>query len=198
MDKKSLNKIFLSASIPTQYRDKVFYDTTDIIAIRDSVRALATVIIPKIQLIWGGHPSITPLIAHVMNRMDRNFNEHVSVYQSHFFDNNIPNIDIIPERITYTPSLTTQEESLNVMRVSMLKNNDFKAGIFIGGMDGILIEYELFCKYNPKAIVLPVATTGGAAKMIFQKKSHLYDPKLATDYAYMALFERLLSQIINN
>lgn len=67
MVKSTLNKIFLSASIPFPDRDKRFYDTSDIIAIRDSVRALATVVIPHAKLIWGGHPAITPLIRFVMS-----------------------------------------------------------------------------------------------------------------------------------
>ena len=58
MAKDNLNKVFLSASIPYPDRDKKFYDTADIVSIRDSVRALATVVIPKAELVWGGHPSI--------------------------------------------------------------------------------------------------------------------------------------------
>ena len=53
-----LRKIFLSASIPDPERDRIYYDTADIVAIRDAVRALATVIIPHSKLIWGGHPSM--------------------------------------------------------------------------------------------------------------------------------------------
>ena len=37
---KRLNNIFLSASIPSPDRDRQFYDTADIIAIRDAVKAL--------------------------------------------------------------------------------------------------------------------------------------------------------------
>ena len=66
MVKKDMNNIFLSASIPSPERDRKYYDTADIVAIRDAVRALATVVIPKAHLIWGGHPSITPLIRFVM------------------------------------------------------------------------------------------------------------------------------------
>ena len=85
MPDNPLNKIFLSASIPYQERDKKFYDTADIIAIRDSVRALAITVIPKAKLIWGGHPSITPLIRFIMGRMNSNLKEHITLYQSDFF-----------------------------------------------------------------------------------------------------------------
>jgi len=70
MVQKNLNKVFLSASIPLPTTDKRFYDTADIIAIRDAVRAWATVVIPKALLIWGGHPSITPMIRVVMEKMN--------------------------------------------------------------------------------------------------------------------------------
>ena len=68
MAKQDLNKIFLSASIPFPERDRKFYDTADIVAIRDAVRALATVVIPRAHLVWGGHPSITPLIRFVLEK----------------------------------------------------------------------------------------------------------------------------------
>ena len=57
-----MNKIFLSASIPLPDRHPKYIETADISAIRDAVNALAKVVIPNAILVWGGHPSITPLI----------------------------------------------------------------------------------------------------------------------------------------
>ena len=54
--------IFLSASIPMPGRDKIYLESADVIAIRECIKALVAVTIPKFTLIWGGHPSITPLI----------------------------------------------------------------------------------------------------------------------------------------
>ena len=62
MAKEQLKNIFLSASIPLKERDPKYFNSADIIAIRDSVIALATVVLPNHRLIWGGHPSITPII----------------------------------------------------------------------------------------------------------------------------------------
>ena len=73
------------------------------------------------------------------------------------------------------------------MRIAMLSENDFKGGIFIGGMEGVVDEFELFKKNNPKAIVLPVASTGAAAKIIFQNALEGFNPRLENDFAYMAL-----------
>ena len=52
-----IKNIFLSASIPLQERDPEYIETADIIAIRDAVIALTTVVLPSHRLIWGGHPS---------------------------------------------------------------------------------------------------------------------------------------------
>ena len=85
MVSKNLKKIFLSASIPYSNRDPKFYTTADIIAIRDSIRALATIVIPKTHLIWGGHPAVTPLIREIMEKMHSDLKSHVTLYQSEFF-----------------------------------------------------------------------------------------------------------------
>ena len=63
-----MKNIFLSASIPLPERHPKYYNTADIIAIRDAVIALASVVIDKHRIIWGGHPSITPLINFVIER----------------------------------------------------------------------------------------------------------------------------------
>ena len=73
-----------------QERDPQYIETADIIAIRDAVIALTTVVLPRYRLIWGGHPSITPLIYHVMEKLNLNIQEHVTLYQSRFFEKYFP------------------------------------------------------------------------------------------------------------
>jgi hypothetical protein len=85
MASKQLKNIFLSASVPLPERNPKYYDTADIIAIRDAVIALATVVLPEYRIIWGGHPSITPLIYYVMQKLNVNIQDYVSLYQSLFF-----------------------------------------------------------------------------------------------------------------
>src|SRR5687767_3329838 len=118
MAKDNLNKVFLSASIPSPDRDRKFYDTADIVSIRDAVRALATVVIPKAHLVWGGHPSITPLIRFVMDRMNADLKEHVTLYQSLFFEDKFPPDNFAFENIVLTERKNTREESLELMRTN--------------------------------------------------------------------------------
>lgn len=197
MAKDNLNKVFLSASIPYPDRDKKFYDTADIVSIRDAVRALATVVIPKAHLVWGGHPSITPLIRFVMDRMNADLKKHITLYQSLFFEDKFPEDNFAFENVVLTEKLNTRDESLELMRNKLIKENDFKVGIFIGGMEGINDEYVIFKENHPDALILPIASTGAAAKILYDSQSDIFDVRLINDYAYMALFRDLLNQYIN-
>ena len=89
MAQKQLN-IFLSASIPMLGRDEKYFRTADTIAIRDSVLALASIALPKYKLIWGGHPSITPLIASILQHSGLDIQSSVTLYQSTYFEQFFP------------------------------------------------------------------------------------------------------------
>lgn len=193
MANEYLNKVFLSASIPYPERDRKFYDTADIIAIRDSVRALATVVIPNSHLIWGGHPAITPLIRFVMEKMKSDLNKHVTLYQSDFFREYFPKDNFQFENVIITKKLHDKQSSLEFMRNEMILKNNFSVGIFIGGMEGVIAEYLLFKKTNPEALILPIASTGAAAKIIYEKHEKSSNHRLLNDYAYMGLFRDMLS-----
>jgi hypothetical protein len=193
---KPVNNIFLSASIPIRERHPRYFDSADIIAIRDAVRALATVVIPKSNLIWGGHPAITPLIRYVLGRMDANVAKHVTLYQSAFFSDSFPLDNDAFERKQIVPAGPDLETSLSAMRQSMIARNKFRAGIFIGGMDGVEEEFRLFRDTHPGAVLLPVASTGAAARLIYDNHAERFDSRLKNDFAYMAMFRDLLRDFI--
>jgi len=194
MVKEQLKNIFLSASIPLQERDSKYFDTADIIAIRDAVIALATVVLPKHRVIWGGHPSITPIINHVMERLGFSIQEHVLLYQSRFFEKHFPEDNNRFQNVIFTENTLEKDSSLLLMRKQMLSENTFVAGVFIGGMEGIEDEYRLFRKFHPEAIVLPVASTGAASKIVYSDflPNDMKNKRLENDYAFMSLFQDLL------
>jgi len=197
MAKKKLNMIFLSASIPLEERHKKYFDTADVIAIRDAVRALATVVIPNSILVWGGHPAITPLIHYVLNTMQTNVRDHVTLYQSNFFRDTFPRDNQFIENVVIVPEASDLEGSLEKMRIEMISRHDFKVGIFIGGMEGIEIEFNMFREAHPSALLLPVASTGAAAGIVYNNMNPKPDSRLLSDYAYMALFRSLLQEYIS-
>ncbi len=190
-----MKKIFLSASVPKLGRPEKYYSTADVIAIRDSVKALAMVAIPKVELIWGGHPAITPLIREILERMNTDVQHHVTLYQSGAFQGHYPKDNEAFEHIIFTTAKNNKAESLKDMRTRMIKDNDFAAGIFIGGMEGVEEEYALFKEYHPTTPAYAIASTGAAAAIVYDNQA-AKDTRLKDDYAYMALFKDLLRDVI--
>jgi hypothetical protein len=159
--------VLLSASFPSGDRGDRFkpYDPD---AVADAVTALvASVFASKGRLVFGGHPTITPLVLRMA--ADHGAREAVSVYQSEEFR------DVITEptrelerggfgRIIVTPSSTELPRSLALMRVSMMNDNDdIIGGFFVGGMEGVLEEYAILGEVHPGVVRLPLKAPGGAA-----------------------------------
>ena len=189
-----IKNIFLSASIPLPERDAKYIDSADIIAIRDAVIALTSIVLPKYRLVWGGHPSITPLVYHVCQKMKIDIQEHVHLYQSKFFEKFYPEDNNKFKNVTLTDVRGDKDESLKFMREEMLGSGDFYAGVFIGGMDGVEDEYKMFREAHPEALIIPLASTGAAAKIIFDsfEPREQMDERFLKDYSYTSLFHTLL------
>ena len=192
MATKPLN-LFLSASVPIEGRAGGKYlASADIIAIRDAVIALASVALPHYHLVWGGHPSITPLIANVLRHSNTEVNSSVTVYQSGFFVKEFPKENKDVEHVVVTEDLGERGMSLELMRRKMIVENDFAAAVFIGGMNGVEEEYKLFVESHPEAKVFPVASTGAAALMLYEANHEVFDLRLKIDMACASLFKDLL------
>lgn len=197
--------IFLSASMPTKDRNHRFFDTADFIAIRDAVVALVNTIIPNYRLVWGGHPAITPIIHEIFKKRGFDYNEHITVYQSNYFAGEMPKENQKFDNVKFTEAIRNnanendnRAESLAIMRKKMLTDNPIYAGFFIGGMEGVLDEYNLLIKYSKnKPEVYPIASTGAAALILYQNLTQEginCNPRLLTDYCYASLFDDLLNQ----
>jgi hypothetical protein len=184
--------IFLSASIPLPDNDARYLDTADIVAIRDSIRALVSVVVPTGQIIFGGHPAITPLIRLLIRAMTPDVNQHIVLYQSAFFRRDFPPETAEFERIRIIQAVRTDEAaSLRLMREEMIGGNNFDAGVFLGGMDGVEREYEMFRQMHPNTPAYPIASTGAAARILFEEYAR-DRVELLTDLRYLSLFRRLL------
>lgn len=192
---EELNNIFLSASIPLHERDPKYIESVDVIAIRDAVTALVEVVIPKYRLIWGGHPSITPLVYQVVLKKEREgerlIQKHVKLYQSRFFEKYFPEDNNQFENVTLVESTGEIESSKLAMREEMFRSKQFAAGVFVGGMEGVEQEFDLFREYHPNARFIPVASTGAAAEILYRKMEY-DDERLLNDYSYFSLFKDYL------
>lgn len=190
----NVKNIFLSASVPLEERNPIFFKSVDIIAIRDAVIALAATVLTskEYHLIWGGHPSITPLITSVLERYDLKMSDRVTLYQSKEYENMFPLENKDVGNIVITEKKENKDASILFMRQKMIKDHTYEAGVFIGGMEGVLEEYCLFKESHPGVKLLPIASTGGAAKILYDKHPKNFDKRLQTELSYTSLFKELL------
>lgn len=182
--------VFLSASVPLPQRDRRFFETADILGIREAVKALVEVVLPIGSITCGGHPAITPLLALFVCEAGLGA-DGVTIYQSAFFAGQTPPeiTDFVNVRVV--PAVGNDRgASLTAMREEMVASRHFAAAVIIGGMEGVFEELDLFVRHNPTAAVLPLASTGAAAAVIHQKGN--YDKQLARDLTFPSLFRRRL------
>ena len=78
------------------------------------------------------------------------------------------------------------------MRTRMIRDNQFLAAFFIGGMEGVEDEYKMFTSYHKDAKIYPIASTGAAAKLIYDTMPAMFDKRLLTELTYTSLFKELL------
>lgn len=195
-----MKQFFLSASIPDPTRDVRYVDTADVTAIREAVIALAAAVCRRGRLVFGGHPAISPLVLLVARNLG--VEARVRIYQSEYFRALIPPESAGFPDLVWTPAQhEDRNASLAVMRERMLGEGPFEAAVFIGGMEGVEEEFELFRKRWPRTAVFPIATTGAAAKLLFTRHSQSLPgvteqrrADLERDSVYGALFSRLFGE----
>ena len=183
--------VFLSASIPDSRRSPRYAKTADTVAITSAVSALVHVLLGRRPLVWGGHPAITPMIWAVAEDLGVKYGDWVTLYQSKFFAEEFPKENERFHNVVYVdPVPDSREKSLKRMREEMLGHRTFQAGIFIGGMDGILDEFRLFLSMQPQAKSVPIFSTGGA--VLDLKGADNFDKDLLDEMDYVKLFHKLL------
>lgn len=178
--------VFLSASIPDEDdSDYIFLKIHDII-----VTLTETVIKSEGTLVFGGHPTITPIILNIMEIMAENNDgvkqyPNIYLYQSAFFKTKFPpEARAFPEErrkvisvvhcsdysLEGTEKNTIEKElSLTSMREAMINAYIYTSAIFIGGrydkgngieFSGVWKEYEMFSERHPEARCLYLENTG--------------------------------------
>lgn len=184
--------IFLSAGVPDPKRGAEYAATADTVAITAAVSALVHVTLGRRPLIWGGHPAITPMIWIVAQDVGVDYAAWVRLYQSRYFQDEFPEDNDRFQNVTYVEQVAQdREQSLQAMRVRMFSESSFGASVFIGGMGGIVDEFELFRRFQPGAKVVPVVSTGGASRVVADRLGGVATD-LQDDLDYVAVFHRHL------
>lgn len=164
-----MSAIFMSASVPIVGRGS-YHETADPFLIHCAVRELVMAVIRNQKIIWGGHPAITPMIWAICQDLDVDYSGSVILYQSRFFEDRFPEENEHFRNVVFVDAVPEDREaSLLLMREAMLSRQELKAAVFIGGMEGVEAEYDLFKRYHPNGKILPVPATGGAALQLAER-----------------------------
>jgi hypothetical protein len=176
----------------------LYFDTADVVAIRDAIRALIMVVIEQeTQLVFGGHPAISPMIRLQIAQSGTPVGERVVMFQSRFFERESPSDNVAFEHVELVDAVPNDRDaSLLRMREVML-GGSFQAGLFIGGMEGVEDEYAMFVKLQPGLPAFPVASTGAAARRLFEGNAMLQRdyPELQDELSYLTLMRGLLAGV---
>jgi len=164
-------RLFLSASFPSGPRGEPF-QPYDVAAIADAVTALTrAVLAARGTLVFGAHPTISPLVLMVASELDHP--PPVEIYQSRHFEERIPEetrrlIESGLGTIRWTPADPNgdRDESLRRMREEMLSSGPLAAALFVGGMEGVVDEYESVGERKPPIPRLALWAPGGAARRL--------------------------------
>lgn len=143
-------------------------------------------------LVWGGQPAIAPMIWVVAEGLGIEYGGWIKLYQSKHFKDEYPEDNQRFQNVTYTDDVGhVREHSLRLMRERMISDFNFTAAVFIGGMGGIVQEFDLLQQLQPNVAPLPVISAAGAVLDVAQRMGNV-PPDLRSDLDYIALFHRHL------
>lgn len=181
--------VFLSASVPN-----LGDDNYDYLRIHDIVVTLTYEIIKRGgTLVFGGHPTITPIIQNVMEIMgfDRQSGIYpdIRLYQSEYFKEEYPlEVKLFPEKLLQETEIrgenietgeNSKQESLKYMRTRMIVDDGIKftSAVFLGGKyeitpkdSGVWEEYEMFKMHHKNARCLFFENIGIVPKSLKNKE----------------------------
>jgi hypothetical protein len=196
--------IFVSASIPDPQR---WHGQFDALEITDAVTALARVFLSAgYRIVTAAHPTISPLLLYIAAEFPQTISNRIIIYQSLLFANDLPAATRRFEAdgigtIHWTPSVEGDRPvpgewhpSLRVMREQMLGEVGPVAACFVGGMEGIREEYDLFRELLPGRPTYPIGRPGGAAIALIDNDHPLSDI-LATAVTYPTLWRSVLTDL---
>lgn len=172
--------VFLSASLSSE-KDYDFTKVHNVI-----VTLVEEVINRNGILVFGGHPTITPIIANMMNiyHATNKFFPDIYLYQSKYFSEEEQpkeNKEFPVDKIKSIDADENREKSLEAMRRKMFsEHGDFTLGVFIGGKVkedktcGIWDECKMFHEKFSKAKCISFTGTGTNTDIIKRD----YNPSL--------------------
>jgi hypothetical protein len=159
------------------------------------------------RLVTAAHPTIAPLLLYVAAELPSEIEPQVLLYQSKLFKDVLPpatrrfESDGIAS-IHWTPAVEGESidprnrgASLAVMRHQMLAETRPTAACFIGGMEGIVEEYQLCQEILPGAPLYPIGGPGGEARELVGASKAEAIPDLFSSQVYPTVWARVLDDL---
>lgn len=202
--------LFLSSSIPSD-EYQALHGVIDPLEITAAVVAIVRgAVMAGIGIVTATHPTIAPLILYVAQEtrgLAGAATPPAIVFQSDLFREEIPDATQKLASDAGAPLVWTEavpgerpvrgswDGSLRVMRDQMLREPSILGAVFIGGMDGIRDEHELFRELRPNLPTFPLGAPGGAAaSLVHAAPSELRDV-LVSSRVYPAVIREILRYI---
>jgi hypothetical protein len=187
--------IFLSASVPSPQRAERYQRIEGAhFEIEQAVISLARAVFSESgQLVFGGHPAISPLVAMVAGEYrEPRYAESraekpaapIRIFQSRAFEGFLPNDTLLMYQLGYAtitwidaapnekfdPTIEYKDspcpQSLRAMREAMIEWTRPAAMVCIGGMEGVEGEAEIFRELRSEAPLYVLERTGGASLIL--------------------------------
>jgi hypothetical protein len=176
--------VFLSASVPQPGRRG--FESFDPVLVASAVHAFVEVVLGRRLLVWGGQPAITPIIWEAARRLDVRYERSVLLYQSALFKDRYPQANLRFDNWVEVPAVEgDQRASLRLMRERMFSDHSYEAAVFIGGMEGVIDEFEVLQGFAPEVRLLPIAAPGGVSRELFDRVESLpQEMRNRTDFTY--------------
>jgi SLOG cluster3 family len=189
--------VFVSASIPDATRWSGEFDDLEI---TDAVVAVARALLTAgASIVTAAHPTIAPLLLYVAAELPDRDRLRVVVYQSLLYENLMPQATrrfeaegigtLVPVMAVEgdEPEPGKSDSSLELMRRRMLIETEPVGAVFIGGMEGIPLEYRLFGELFPGRPRYPIGRPGGEARELSLTSESPLRERLAHEIVYPAL-----------
>jgi SLOG cluster3 family len=178
--------IFLSASVPSRNQVEFFEMGVRPRTIESAVTALTAAVLARgWHLVFGGHPAISPMVALATlqrYRPDRKSEPPIVIYQAEPYRTVLPDetwalFKTGVAKIVWTPAIDGEvfktgagslqtPKSLERMRLMLMENEHPVAMFCIGGMKGVVDEFQMFRRMRPGHPVIVLAGTGGASRQL--------------------------------
>lgn len=205
--------VFPSASVP--YRPPWAAEAQPA-EIEQAIVSLALAVFARQgRLLFGGHPSVSPLIADIAGEYypidRRRATRPIVTVQSEFYADKLPQktwdlYTMGRSGIEWTPSAKDREESLDIMRKAMLgmddrgreiaKRNELQppmAMFAVGGMEGIRDEAAMFLEAYKARSVFVLKTPGAAAARLTEPLERWRERLWPEDDFRPAIFQSLVN-----